>query len=285
MKRRMFLPYAVACAFALISLLSCNEQSDDGVAPYWGARWMSFMKITRSITPDIQWLGGRVAAVGVNKGTRAALDSTLIWLRTAPDNSIGSFVTVGLHTDSVSILKSGGDPVAALVDSGVYTFWLAQQSAMASNLDTLQMTRYNFVDTTFMAILYLRGTPGGEKSGLVLRDSMKIRIDERFSGNTFVVEWNHPDHFFRRVAVRRASLGGFTDLDWHVMTPDTLADNIGSPVTLGVAPPNTEVIVPYPAGGLAHNQVYLVWMTDSRWTSNDFRPNARGYAWYRVSSF
>lgn len=267
--------------------IRCNSGSDNGLAPYEGARPLTLLRISRSNTSDIKWLGGRVAAIGVNKGMKATLDSTLLWLRTAPDNSIGSYVSFGSDTDTASLLRFGARLGGSLVDSGWYTFWLAKRAAYDANLDPGSLNVYDFIDTTMMMKLNLAGKPGGHAVNGVLVDSIKIRIDEKFTGTTFVVEWNHHTSAYRRVAITQASTASFdpSKLIWHVVTPDSIiTDNIYPPVVLGVPPPNTEVVVPYPEGGLKYGTVYTVWMTKSRW-NGDFKPSATYLQWYRINVF
>lgn len=285
---KQFLNFLLIILFSLPVLnIGCNSDSDNGLAPYEGARPLTILRISRSTASDIKWLGGRVAAVGVNKGLKAALDSTLIWLRTATDNSISSYVSFGSNTDTVNLLHFGASLKGSLVDSGWYTFWLAKRNVFDVNLDSGALNVYDFVDTTMMMKLNLAGKAGGHTVNGVLVDSIKIRIDEKFTGTTFVVEWNHPTSAYRRIAVTQASTASFdpSKLIWHVVTPDSIStDNITSPVVLGVSPPNTTVIVPYPESGLKYGTVYTVWMTKSKW-NGDFRPSALYMAWYRINAF
>src|SRR5690606_12420318 len=149
-------------ASAVLDVAGCSEDTYP-LAPYEGGRPLDLLKVTQSFTPEIQWVGGRVAAVGVNRGTRAALDSTLVWLRVAPgnENSIGSFVTVGQESASDLVLSYGGTPQDRLTDGETYTFWIAEASAVGVGLDSLRIDPAAFADTTLTMALLLRGQQGG----------------------------------------------------------------------------------------------------------------------------
>lgn len=274
--------------FVIIILLftACGDNHDDVLAPYNGSRALIFLRVTKSMTPDIQWLGGRVAAVGVNKGKKAALDQTLIYLRTADANTIASWVSYGEQSNDALILQYGGTPSKTLADSTEYTFWLAEKNAFDASLDSSLCTDFNFMDTTFVMSNKLVGKVGGEKNaqGKELLNMTIIR-NESMLDDVYTLYWTPENIAFRQIAVRINSLGGFKDLIWHVVTPDSLPDNIFPPVTIGTAPAGTEEAVPWPATAFEKNKVQILWMSNSKWTVNNFSPSAAGYAWFRIYPF
>lgn len=267
----------------LISVMvSCIVDSDDVLAPYGASRPLTFLRVTQSITPDIQWVGGRVAAVGVNRGGVAALDSTLVWLRLAPDNSIGSYVTVGEQTTTDVIAQFGGTPSDSLLDNVEYTFWLAERDIFDQGLSADHRTEFTFVDTTITMRLFLRGTPGGATVGGQRIATISIRRDERLRSDRYIVSWPEGTAF-RRAAIRRGTTGGFSDLIWHIVTPDDLPDNIVSPFVIGEPIEGTDIVIPWPETGFEKNTVYFFWMANSDWTPNTFSPATNpGYAWFRI---
>lgn len=288
MKKNLQLNFFLLLLFfmTISILLQCSEESNDTLAPYKGQRNLKILKVTLNYTPDIQWLGGRVAAVGVNLGSRAALDSTLVWLMTAEDNSISSYVTVGEHTDVDKIVSYGGTPVDSLQDETQYTFWIAEKSAFDAQLDSTALNPDNFSDSTFVLRFILKGQMGGEKDpqgNLVVR--MRVFREESLLEDKYIIDWTPRTIPFRRIAIRVSSFGGFTDLIWHIVTPDSLPDNIYPPVVIGSNVPGTDTAISWPETGFERNTVYFVWMVNSKWTVNDFRPSAPGYAWFRIFAF
>lgn len=270
------------------------DNADSTLAPYEGGRALDLLEVTQRFMPEVQWVGGRVAAVGVNRGTRAALDSTLVWLRTAPDNSIGSFVTVGEGGDDALVLQYGGTPQSRLTDGETYTVWLAERSAFDADLDSTRIDPTAFVDSTLTMGLLLRGRSGG---GLGV--AFEIERDERLTGEQFVVRWTPSDAVFRRLAIREAPIGGFEDLIWHLLSPEAGPPLIAAPVTIGVPPAGVQEVTPFPEAGFPVDDVFnpeeerddpkldfdppvhTLWAVTDAWNQS-FSPAAPGYAFFQI---
>jgi hypothetical protein len=278
-------------AGAALAAAGCSEDANP-LAPYEGARPLDLLRVTQSFTPEIQWVGGRVAAVGVNRGTRAALDATLVWLQTAPDNSISSFVATEQGADEALVLSYGGTPQDRLTDGETYTFWLAERSALEADLDSALIEAGTFVDTTMTMQLLLCGQNGGG-----LGATFEIERDERLTGERFVVRWAPADVAFRRLAIREAPAGGFTDLVWHVVSPEDGPPLILPPVVIGVTPDGAQEATAF-AGFARDDQwnppeerddstldqdppTYTLWAATDEWNTT-FTPNAPGYATFRI---
>ncbi|WP_420454367.1 hypothetical protein [Rubrivirga sp.] len=261
-------------AVALVGLAACDT-TEGPLAPFEGERPLELLAVTQSFTPEVQWVGGRVAAVGVNRGSVAALDETLVWLQTAPDNTIGSFVTVGQQTAADAIRSYGGTPLDSLVDGEEYTVWIAERSALDVGLDTTRVPAGSFADTTLTTSLVLRGISSGDRD---LGVEWRIVRDERLVGSRFVVTWS-PAVPFRRLAIRQASTGGFTDLVWHVLIPDGEAGGITPPVVIGETPPGAQEAVPF--SGAFEPSAYTVWGVTEDWEGG-FSTFSTGYSFFRV---
>jgi len=286
MKRKI---KSISCLLSLFFILffnGCSDDTNNNLAPYTENRAFEILRVTKSMNPDIQWLGGRVAAVGVNPGNKAALDSSLIYLRTAEDNSIGSYVTFPSEVNLDMILQFGGTYKDSLNDETEYTFWLAEKSAIDAELDSVQLNEFNFIDTTLVMSIFLKGKAGGEKDAqgnyIVI---ISITRDEKMLTDNYYINWEPSNIPFRQMAIRKNSLGGFTDLLWHVVTPDSLEDNIYPPVTIGITPEGAEEAVPWSDTKFEDDKVHILWMSNSDWTVNNFSPTATGYAWYRIYPF
>ncbi|HNW59130.1 MAG TPA: hypothetical protein PKI62_05610 [bacterium] len=285
MKARFHLA-TLALLLGAAASFHCSDDNADLLAPYAGSRPFHWLRVTKNSTPDLQWLGGRIAAAGVNKGRKAALDQSLIWLRTSDANSIGSWITFGQNTDTARILQYGGTPATALTDSAEYTFWLADKAAFAAGLDSSHRDANNFIDTTFVMSVLVKGKIGGEKNALGKEIvNITIQRNETMLEDSYTLSWTPADLPFRQIAVRTNSLGGFTDLIWHIVTPDSLADNIYPPLKIGQAPLGSEEAVAWPETGFVKNKVQILWMTNSKWKVNNFSPSATGYAWLRLYPF
>lgn len=274
-------PGALATVIPWLLMVGCSGDSVDSLAPYEGHRPLTFLKITKSYTPEIQWLGGWVAAVGVNRGERAALDSSLVWLMTAEDNSIRSYVTVGTNTDTVTIEQFGGTPQDSLEDRTGYTFWLAEKEMFEAGLDTVFNDGYNFVVTTITLDLRVNGVTKGEKSGNELVVTMTVFQNESLAENQFILGWSPDSIAFRQIAIRKGkTIPGWDNLEWHILTPDSLEDNVYPPVVLGAQIEGTDVVIPWTAGEFERNKIYTVWMSNSKWTPGNFSMDAYGLAFF-----
>lgn len=268
----------VACLLACggLAVAGCS-QGDNPLAPYQGSRPLDLLRVTQNFTPDIQWVGGRVAAVGVNRGHRAALDSSLVWLRVAAGDDISSFVTVGDETDQGLIGSFGGVPLDSLENGATYTFWLAEASAFEAGLDSTRMDLDAFADTTLTMQLLLRGRSGGDRD---LDVEFEVVRDERLTGDRYVVRWTPSTVGFRRLAIRASSTGGFDNLIWHVLVPEGEDGVITPPVTIGVPPAGTQEATPFPSAGFSSG-VHTLWAVTDDWTGS-FSPSAQGYAYFQI---
>jgi len=271
MKNRIV--YVVLALFGAGLLAACDGGPGTDLAGYEGQRPLILMKVTQAFTPDIQWVGGRVAAVGVNRGDRAALDSTLVWLMRGDGNTIGSHVTVGQEGRDDLVRQFGGTPLDSLVDGETYTFWLAEEDVFAAGLAGADA--FGFADTTLTMGLLLRGTiRGGLDAGL------RVVREERLLGTRYIVEWN-PAVKFRQVALRKgAGSPGFTGLVWHIAQDPGTPDAIASPLVIGDTVDVAPTAVAWPESGFEPDS-YVLWMTDSTWDGS-FGLRAPGMAAFTI---
>lgn len=255
-----------------MTLTRCGTEPNP-LAPYEGARPLQFLKVTQSFTPQLQWVGGRVAAVGVNRGTTAALDSTLVWMTAAEGNTIGSFVSVGEGGDGNLVAQYGGTLLDSLEDGGTYTFWMAEEDVLDAALDTNSFDGFNYADTTLTLDLLLNGRSlGGTDLTIVLSR------EETLSETRYIAQWTPADVPVRQIGITQGRIGGFTDLAWHVVLPDSIEDGILPPVVLGEVPPGADEVVPW--AGFTPT-TYIYWMTTSDWDGT-FGARSAGYAYFQI---
>lgn len=273
-------PTSLVLAAAIIGafiLHGCDVETNP-LAPYQGQRPLTILRVTQSFTPDVQWVGGRVAAVGVNRGDRAALDSTLVWLMTGDGDAIDSHVTVGTDTDAGTVEQYGGVAVDSLDDSENYTFWLATDEAMSAELADGSMNEFTFVDTTLAMSLVLNGI---QRGGMDV--DMRVVRDERLLGTRYIVEWTPETHAVRRVAVRAGQASpSFSDLIWHILVPDGEPPSITSPLVIGTHPEGTDLVQEFPESGF-QPVVHTLWMADDSWNGS-FGLRAAGLAYLQLTA-
>lgn len=258
-------------------LLGGCDGATDMLAPFQGERPLTLLAVTKSAQPDIQWVGGRVAAVGINRGDQPALDSTLIWLRTAAGNDISSAVSVGPDFDQETILQVGGLPLDSLPSGETYTVWLAEDAVFdGMMLDPFADTT-RFVDTTFALNYLLNGRSGGDPD---LDVTFRITRNETLLEDTFTITWT-PAVPLRRLAIRQSTLGGFTDLVWHIVVPEGAPDSIVPPIRLGEAP---EGIIEVQEWTGFEPASYVLWGATSDWDGDSFGLSTEGYVYYLIFS-
>jgi hypothetical protein len=271
----------------------CTDEANP-LAPYEGGRPLELLRVTQNFTPEMQWVGGRVAAVGVNRGSEASLDSTLVWLQEAASNDIGSYVTVGENTAASLVRSFGGEPVDSLADGEEYTFWIAERSAFDLALDSALIDPAAFADTTFTMNLFLRGSAGGDFN---LDVEYEILREERLLESRFVVTWT-PAVPFRQLAIRAAPTGGYTDLVWHILVPDGETGEITPPLVIGQTPPGVQEATAFDGFveddvvGIAPTDttdfdapVHTLWAVTEEWEEGEFgsSPFNTGYTFFRIS--
>jgi hypothetical protein len=262
---------ALGCALA-----GCSDD-ENPLLDYEGERSLIVQEVTVSHRPDVRWVGGRVAAVGINRGPRAALDTSLVWLRTAGDNSINSYVTVGEETDLEAILQYGGTALDSLPDNTEYTLWLAEESALEAGLNPAALTESNFADTTFTLRYVLQGRVGGDEDFI---SDIDIVRNQTLLSDEYRITWVPATTAVRAVAIREASQGAFTDLIWHVVIPEGEPGGISSPLVIGQEPADATVVVAFPETGF-NPVTHTLWMVGEGWNGS-FALSAPDYAFFQI---
>ena len=90
--------YRWGCLLLLLlaAVIDSCRKDQEALAPYAGGTRLSDIFVQDSVyVPKVTWVGGYVSSFGINRGSRAILDSTLIWLAHADGNTLGFPVTVG----------------------------------------------------------------------------------------------------------------------------------------------------------------------------------------------
>ena len=262
-----------ATLLVMISLSGCDTV-DNQLLPYEGSRPLIVQGVTTSFAPDISWVGGRVAAVGINRGETAALDSTLVWMHRADNDGIDSPIFVREMLDAAAVENVGGTPTDSLVAGETYTVWLATAQALEAGLDSTLVDDHHYADSTFTADYLLRGRSFG---GVDVEFS--IFRDQRIVSNTYTATWTPADQAFRRIAIRNATVGGFDNLMWHIVLPEDQPDTITSPLVIGSAPDNAIVATEWE--GFAEG-AHTFWAATDEWNGTEFGFGTQGYAFFQI---
>jgi len=264
----------MVAACAAISLLAGCDTDENPLAPYGGERPFIIQAVTQSYSPDLQWVGGRATAVGINRGDTPALDSTLVWIRISNSNDIPSPLSISDEFDVDEVMSRGGQPTDSLEDGVTYTVWVADEAALDVGLDTTVVDEFSLADSTFEAAYFLSGRSGGGVDA-----EFTVVRNQTLEGDRYVLSWVPSDLTFRQLAIRPASIGGFTDLLWHLIIPEGETGAIESPVIIGETPPGANLVTEWAGWG---NGTHTLWATTEDWGGESFGFNTPGYAFFQM---
>jgi hypothetical protein len=271
---------ALSLLFAAVAgsslLPGCSEKANV-LAPYLGERPYIILTVTKSPAPDIQWVGGRAAALGVNVGDKAALDSTLVWLTTADDDAISSPIRFGADANEQEILAAGGHPLDSLSNNQVYTFWIAEADAFSAGLDKASLDPFTFVDSTLEVTYLLRGRSAGDPS---LGVEFTVMRDQHLSTEVYRISWTPADQPFRRIVINAGSSGSLKDgIAWHIVVPDDQPDSILPPLTIGTTPDGALLVKDWQGFSVSN---HILWAQTSDWDGESFGLRTKGYAQFLI---
>ena len=306
--------FSVLFFFTLILLIflfpSCSKE-DNTLAPYAGSSGMSNVTIQdSSFTPKINWVGGYVSVVGINRGEHAALDTSLIWLIYNSNDQIHYPVQYGVLPAGAQDLTDqyNGTFIDSLVEDNTYTFWVMraedwdQISSMQNKIiildssitslqidaDTIRISPSGHTQKTQNLDIYVNifniETRG--KLGSVL-------ITPTNRSNNPIISWDITqvsDSLISAIGITEGSQYNGSAIVWEVFSVSDSAgvtyygkkNIIAAPVTAGQDIPGTYVFTPYLQGGLKRNTSYNVWIANKYW---DGEGRTRVTDYYAYASF
>jgi hypothetical protein len=298
----------------LLVFSSCSD--DDGaLAPYEDAPAMSAIQLqSQSYQPKITWIGGYVSVIGANRGTKAALDSTLVWLAHSPQDDIKYPIVYGQTPAGASDITAqyGGTYSDKLIEDQVYTFWtlkkdvwdavaqnsdktIALDSALARSgyavvSDTLKLSKYDFVQSVVPLDVYINIDPAGISQ---TRGRLgKIYIAQPDTGNNIIVNWDITWTGITDTNISAMGIveGGQYDVNfmvWEIYSEETVdgatvfgkKNVISRPVLLGQTFAGTRTFGTFPANGLQRNKTYYLWIASKEWNGKDRLLSTTGYSY------
>ncbi len=298
----------------------CTKESSDVLAPYTaGGRNLSKMTIEDSVfVPRITWLGGYVSVFGVNRGTSARLDSSLVWLIYKSGNAIPYPVQLNALPAGAQDLTTtyGGHTLSALTEDVEYTYWVLKEDAWADVsahpgkpivLDSLMGSGVRFVnDTVYVG-----------QSSLTVRSKLMdvyINIKDLVAYGRLVTDLNTFQTFLnvtasdtcnrpvvtwtvkqagvtdQNIAALGVCVGGEYSVDqtvWEMISKDVQPDTtiywknnvISSPLQMGTHVPGTETFKEYLPEGLHRGESYYIWIASKDWDGKSRIRTAKYYAY------
>jgi hypothetical protein len=261
--------------------------------------------------PRVSWIGGYVAAVGVNFGRDARLDTSLIWLVYGAGNSIHYQPRFGQVPPGARDLTTtfGGHPATKLAEDQTYTFWVAKDDlwgaitaypgkhlvadsaatvpARISN-DTLFLDSQSFLSAIEPVDVYIgiRNVHPVGRLGV-------INVVQTNTSNSPIISFQinqtgtlPPDSLLTNLGICVSQQYDVGAVIWEILAVDTTSgqpvywatDVISSPVIAGEAIPGTAVFTTYPAGGLERNKAYYIWIANKDWDQRSRLRSTYNYA-------
>lgn len=297
----------------IVSFYSCQDV-DNTLAPYIGSPKVSGIQIQeKSFTPKITWIGGYVTAIGINKGTKAALDNSLIWLMYKENDGIHYPVEYGQLQNGAQDLTTqfGGTKIPELIEDSVYTIWVLKQNvwnALSSLpnktlvMDTVITELYVVVNDTIKVSnsVYTQLTKNLDNYINIYDVAAfgrlgTLHIEKPTTSNNPLISWNiiQPDVTDTLIAAIGIAEGNqyssassiweaYSEITENGVTFYGKHNVIPGPLNSGQILDNTKVFVTYPDDGLARNKTYYVWIANKDW---DGVNRLRATSYYAFATF
>ncbi len=304
-----------------LGLFAGCTKEDNALLPYnpdtgpaGGPVSLTAIQVEDSVyAPRVSWGGGYVSGLGVNRGTRATLDTSLVWLIHGAGDGVRYQEKFGTTPAGLENLTTqfGGSPIAALQEDQMYTFWIAREevwSAIAANAgkilavdsnmagasrvsgDTLFLTSRSFEEKANPIDLFI-----GIRNVTAVGRLGSITVTQTNTSNApiisfHVTETGAPDTLLANIGIASGSVYDVGSVVWEILAVDTTSgsdvfwtrDVIPPPITAGQSVPGTRVFTAFPASGLDRNKTYYVWIADRLW---DQRNRTRTGNFYASATF
>lgn len=281
----------------LVAITNSCEKVDNTLAPYVGSPKMSDLLIeNKSFAPKVTWIGGYVTAFGINKGSIAALDNTLIWLISKPGNGITYPVKYGELQQGAQDLTAqyGGTFLPELIEDSTYTFWVMKEdvwSVVSSNagkpfvLDSTLSEGYQVIDDTIKlsSSIHIQRTQELDNYINIFEISTFGQL-----GTIQILQTNTSDHVQLNWTIHQAGVidtmiaaigiadgnqytaassiwEAYSEVDEGGQILYGKHNVISGPLISGEALDNTKIFVDYPVQGLERNKTYYVWIANKDW--------------------
>jgi hypothetical protein len=278
-------------------LFSC-EENKDGIAPYEGSRLVSDLTIEEgSFSPKVTWIGGYVSVFAINRGSVAALDSSLIWIISAPDNGIKYPVQFNQVPEGATDLTStyGGTKVENLIEDNDYTFWIMKEDAwtQVSGEEGSKIFFNEELEGSSIVVSDDSLFAGPEVHTQIYKaldvyinlDNIRsvgklatIFVEQPLTSNNPKFSWqikqaDVTDSLIAAVGIVEGQSYNPNKLVWDVYSIDSTSGSpeygtiniIETPVISGEALDGTFAFVEYPIEGLERDKDYYLWIANNEW--------------------
>ena len=316
MNKRFFMLFMIFFAMNMILFNACSNE-DNSLAPYMGLPEMSTVKVEQgTFRPKITWVGGYTSVIGVNVGSRAALDSSLIYLIKINGNNLHFPITYGVIPDGAINLIDvyGGQSLDSLNEDNLYTYWVMKEDAwdkvsnitgkrflssnslsageVKSDSDSLvEISSYSFaVNSQFIDVFVnIKDIKFFGKLG-------KVSVIQPVDSHPPIIKWQITQLGVSDTAISALGVVEGQQFDEKYIVWDLWSDEetdsgkvlgkkniITSPLYMGSTLPNTASFHEYPVEGLGRDKDYYIWIATKEWNGIRSRVvNYYAYATFRT---
>lgn len=301
--------------FISLFVSSCDNQ-DTALAPYNGSPQMSNVVIEEgSFRPKITWVGGYASVIGVNKGNKAILDSTLIYLVKVVGNNLKYPVRFGdIPIGGVSLLNEfNGNEVDSLSEDRMYTYWVMKEdmwNKISQKKNTQFLPNNNLASGEFLSTadssIELSSYSFTVKSQFIdvfvnIKDLKffgrlgNISVLQPIDARPPLVNWIIRQTGLTDTAISAIGLVEGQQFDekfviwdlWSVQNTDAgkiygKKNVITAPLRLGDSFTETISFKDYPAEGILRNKDYYIWFANENW---DGKTRSRVTNYYAYATF
>jgi hypothetical protein len=299
---------------------SCKKEEEAPLAPYVpGTVTLTKINVEDSVyVPRISWGGGYVSALGVNRGTAARLDTSLVWLIHQAGNALHYQQVFGKLPAGAEDLTAtfGGHPITAMQEDQVYMFWVAREDVwgtIAANPGKLLMSDSTMSassrvsgDTLFLSTrsFTLEKRPIDLYIGIKnLRSVGKLGVIEVIqtnTSNTPIIRWSiiqtnpvPPDTMLANIGIAGGDHYEVSTVAWEILAVDTSSgqrvywttDVIVPPLVAGQTVPGTDVFTALAPTGLQRNAGYYIWIANKNWDQRSRGRTASNYAYATFETY
>ncbi|MEO8399950.1 MAG: hypothetical protein ABI550_09085 [Ignavibacteriaceae bacterium] len=306
---RNFILIILFSSFCIL-LISCNKENTT-LAPYTGSPKLSGITIEKgSFKPKATWLGGYVSVFAVNKGTKAALDTSIIWLIHTSGNDIKYPLKFGEVPSGAQDITTqyGGSSADSLSEDETYTYWILKEdawnqisnqsnarlytdsnstaSSVIINADSISISQFSFISATQPNDVFIN-LSNVSQFGRLAAISVKAEKTNIPIIKWLITEAGLTDSSISAIGLVEGAQYQSSNALWEIYSEDDSAgvpiygkkNVISQPVKIGQKIPGTHEFVEFTLDGLERNKDYYIWIANKDWDGTTRLRFAVGYAW------
>lgn len=299
MKKKILYGLLLSAVLVSTELFTGCKEKDNGLAPYTETTKLSQVTVEQnSFKPELTWIGGYASVVGINRGGKAALDTSLVWLIYQPGNAIHYPVRYGTLPSGAQDLTQqyGGKRLDSLEEDSKYTYWVVKEdvwsqlvqskgkvlqvdpslaaATVKTAADSVKVSPYSLTLKSQNIDVYINIS-----DITVFGQLADLNVIQPKTSNNPTITWTITqtgvtDPKVAAMGITEGNQYNESKIVWEVWSEEPGANGkmvygkknlMGSPVVMGQQFAGTKVFNQYPAEGLKRNTDYYFWIAGKDW--------------------